>query len=267
MNKLATTRVPVHPLLAGRWSPRGFDAAHEVTDEQVAASRDFRSMSMIVDVDCHDGREKLLKAAAFDQPNLAGSPQPRPVSGEWATPEAYMAEVIKTICALHGMHVVEPTPGSGGALAAAQVPASPAEPPPLPVEPATPDPAPSPPEPAIGSAPTPPPSSYPVPDAAPVTVATATPNRWSSPAAGSGLSAQARVQIASSPSRADAEAKLDRSAALIQSPLRGEVEVATVHGKTVFRSIIAPFASQAEARAFCARTGLTLDGCFVWGPR
>lgn len=37
MNKLATTRVPLHPLLAGRWSPRGFDAAHEVTDEQVSA--------------------------------------------------------------------------------------------------------------------------------------------------------------------------------------------------------------------------------------
>jgi nitroreductase len=37
MDKLATTRVPVHPLLAGRWSPRGFDAGHALTDEQVTA--------------------------------------------------------------------------------------------------------------------------------------------------------------------------------------------------------------------------------------
>jgi nitroreductase len=37
MDKQATTRVPVHPLLAGRWSPRGFDARHELTDEQVTA--------------------------------------------------------------------------------------------------------------------------------------------------------------------------------------------------------------------------------------
>ncbi|GIH95462.1 nitroreductase family protein [Planobispora siamensis] len=35
--KTATTSVPVHPLLAGRWSPRGFDAAHAVGDGQLRA--------------------------------------------------------------------------------------------------------------------------------------------------------------------------------------------------------------------------------------
>jgi predicted amidophosphoribosyltransferase len=30
MRKTATTTVPVHPLLAERWSPRGFDQAHEL---------------------------------------------------------------------------------------------------------------------------------------------------------------------------------------------------------------------------------------------
>jgi nitroreductase len=35
--KTASTTVPVHPLLAERWSPRGFDRAHEIGDEDLAA--------------------------------------------------------------------------------------------------------------------------------------------------------------------------------------------------------------------------------------
>jgi nitroreductase len=35
--KTASTTVPVHPLLAERWSPRGFDQAHEIGDEALAA--------------------------------------------------------------------------------------------------------------------------------------------------------------------------------------------------------------------------------------
>lgn len=37
MRKFASTTVPVHPLLAERWSPRGFDRAHEIGDDDVAA--------------------------------------------------------------------------------------------------------------------------------------------------------------------------------------------------------------------------------------
>jgi nitroreductase len=37
MRKTASTSVPVHPLLAERWSPRGFDAAHELGDEALTA--------------------------------------------------------------------------------------------------------------------------------------------------------------------------------------------------------------------------------------
>ena len=37
MRKTATTAVPVHPLLAERWSPRGFDRHHQVGDDQVTA--------------------------------------------------------------------------------------------------------------------------------------------------------------------------------------------------------------------------------------
>jgi nitroreductase len=35
--KTAETAVPVHPLLAERWSPRGFDVAHEISDGSLAA--------------------------------------------------------------------------------------------------------------------------------------------------------------------------------------------------------------------------------------
>jgi nitroreductase len=37
MRKTADTAVPVHPLLAERWSPRGFDRDHQVGDDDVAA--------------------------------------------------------------------------------------------------------------------------------------------------------------------------------------------------------------------------------------
>ena len=37
VSKTAVTAVPLHPLLAERWSPRGLDAAHELTEEQLTA--------------------------------------------------------------------------------------------------------------------------------------------------------------------------------------------------------------------------------------
>jgi nitroreductase len=37
MRKTASTAVPVHPLLAERWSPRGFDRQHQVSDDHVTA--------------------------------------------------------------------------------------------------------------------------------------------------------------------------------------------------------------------------------------
>jgi nitroreductase len=37
MGKTASTAVPVHPLLAERWSPRGFDRDHQIGDDHVAA--------------------------------------------------------------------------------------------------------------------------------------------------------------------------------------------------------------------------------------
>lgn len=37
MLKLADTQVPIHPAIAGRWSPRAFDARAVVTDEEVVA--------------------------------------------------------------------------------------------------------------------------------------------------------------------------------------------------------------------------------------
>jgi nitroreductase len=37
MRKTASTAIPVHPLLAERWSTRGFDRHHQVSDDQVTA--------------------------------------------------------------------------------------------------------------------------------------------------------------------------------------------------------------------------------------
>jgi nitroreductase len=37
MSKTAITTVPLHPLLAERWSPRGFDGNHEINDDNLTA--------------------------------------------------------------------------------------------------------------------------------------------------------------------------------------------------------------------------------------
>ncbi|MFY9927542.1 MAG: nitroreductase family protein [Streptosporangiaceae bacterium] len=37
LTKTADTGVPVHPLLAERWSPRGFDRTHQISEESLAA--------------------------------------------------------------------------------------------------------------------------------------------------------------------------------------------------------------------------------------
>ena len=37
MRKTASTTVPVHSLLAERWSPRGFDRDHRISDDQISA--------------------------------------------------------------------------------------------------------------------------------------------------------------------------------------------------------------------------------------
>jgi nitroreductase len=37
IDKTAATSVRLHPLLSGRWSPRGFDRSHGVSDEQLTA--------------------------------------------------------------------------------------------------------------------------------------------------------------------------------------------------------------------------------------
>lgn len=36
-SKTAQTSAPLHPLLAERWSPRGFDASHELDDQTLDA--------------------------------------------------------------------------------------------------------------------------------------------------------------------------------------------------------------------------------------
>jgi nitroreductase len=36
-DRTASTSVPIHPLLAGRWSPRAFDASHQLGDDELTA--------------------------------------------------------------------------------------------------------------------------------------------------------------------------------------------------------------------------------------
>jgi len=78
---------------------------------------------------------------------------------------------------------------------------------------------------------------------------------------------QARVQIASSETREGAQESLTRFAARILPPLRGEVEIAKVRGRTVYRSIVEPFPLNANALAFCAEWKRAGGDCIVWQRR
>ena len=235
----------------------------EVTEERAAELYGYRSMSVLVDLDCRAGKDRVRKALAFERPRLAGASQLRRTSGEWVrpTPGAYMSDVIQEVCSRAGFGAAPPV-------------AAPVEAP-------------------IGTIERPPPASRPTgfptapPAPAPLGPAAASPARTGGArvraqiaastseqaaqseaaapprSSGSGL----RAQIASSTSEQAAHQALDQAKAQIQPPLTGAVEAAEVRGRTAYRSVVVGFASEAGARAFCARMQEAHSGCIVWGAR
>ena len=205
----------------------------EVTEDAAAELYGYRSMNSLVDIDCRAGRDRVRSAQAFERPHLAGASHRGRTSGEWVrpTPGAYMSDVIERVCSHAGLRAAQ------AAQAVAKV------------------------GPAVTAPSVPPPASSPMP---PGTGGPPKPARLAVPAMTGASSSRPRVQVASSASEGAARALLDEVRAEIAPPLTGAVETAEVRGKTVYRSVVGGFGSEAEAQTFCARMKQARGSCIVW---
>jgi hypothetical protein len=233
---------------------RGVELRIEASDDQAASAHGFRSMASTVDIDCNGERDRVRSARAYDLPKLAGPSHPRPVSGQWVrpNPEAYLAKVIGEVCAREGLQpagataMVAAEPRRRGDEVGPQAGAT-----------------------AIRTTRLVADLSAPAPAVASRAVAGTSAGHaalppQTPPASAIAAGGRYRAQLASNDSRQAAQAVLDRLGAEVRPPLAGEVQVANVRGRTVYRSIVANFAAAADAQAFCTRMRSAGRACIVW---
>jgi hypothetical protein len=232
---------------------RGVELTIETTGDQAAAAHGYRSMASTVDIDCSGGRDRVRSARAFEGAHLAGPSRPRPVSGQWVrpNPEAYLAKVIGQVCASEGMPPARSAPQAAAAprrpaeeMSRASVTATPAT--------------------RLAASLTAPASASPPSRAAGAGDVRAAMLQRTATASQVAAGGRYRAQLASSDSRPAAQAVLDRLGAQIRPPLAGEVQVANVRRRTVYRSIVVNFATSVDAQAFCTRMKSAGRDCLVW---
>lgn len=259
----------------------------EVVSSNAAQVMGYRSMRSTVNVDCVRRRDLVVKMAVFSEPNAKGEVVNRQVPGGWVqpSPDAYLSDVMRSVCASVPRTAVAETPPLAPVKARSEpepkapptpivAPAGSISPPartrtamlnadrPVPTsvdarmarldEPPT---APAPPRqapevhlrpvvapPAVLKAPAPRP-----PAAKPVVSKPATPGKVS-------------VQIAASPTEAQAREALAKIKGRVKAPLSTSVRSVTVDGKVFHRALINGFQNRTEAQAFCASAG---GACFI----
>ena len=269
----------------------------EVISAETAQFLGYRSMRSTVNIDCARRRDLVVKLTVYAERGAKGAAVVRQVPGGWAqpTPDAYLAAVIREVCgparALAAASPVSDAASVASARAAtpaeSRVPRAPAPSravelalAPMTTEVVGPDqpmstslearrrtivqpmqiaqtgPAPAlrpeiAPPPVAKSAPpkpTPPKASTPKP----VPAAPAKPR--------SGPPGNVSVQIAASPTEAQAREALAKVRRAVAPPLSTSVKTVVVDGKTYHRALVSGFRTRGEAQAFCA--GLK-DACFV----
>ena len=268
----------------------------EVVSSNAAQVMGYRSMRSTVNVDCVRRRDLVVKMAVYSEPNAQGEVVNRQVPGGWVqpSPDAYLSDVMRSICASVPRTAVAETPAAPptkvrSAPAPKETPApvvAPVAPPnsislpartrtamlnadrPVPTsvdarmargdelqEAAAPPPSrehaevrlrpmvapPAPPP--TKKAPTAPKAAAPKPAA-------------SKPSAPGKIS----VQIAASPTEAQAREALARVKGRVKAPLSTSVRSVTVDGKAYHRALINGFQNRAEAQAFCGALG---GACFI----
>lgn len=261
----------------------------EVVSSNAAQVMGYRSMRSTVNVDCVRRRDLVVKMAVFSEPNAKGEVVNRQVPGGWVqpSPDAYLSDVMRSVCASVPRTAVAETPPLAPVKARSEpepksrpapivAPAGSISPPartrtamlnadrPVPTsvdarmarldEPPT-APAPAPPRqaPEVHLRPVvaPPavlktPAAKP-PAAKPAVSRPATPGKVS-------------VQIAASPTEAQAREALAKIKGRVKAPLSTSVRSVTVDGKVFHRALINGFQNRTEAQAFCASAG---GACFI----
>ena len=271
----------------------------EVVSSNAAQVMGYRSMRSTVNVDCVRRRDLVVKMAVFSEPNAQGEVVNRQVPGGWVqpSPDAYLSDVMRSVCAsVPRTAVAETPPLAPVKVRSAPEPKAPPAPiiaatgsvsPPAPTRtamldadrpvptsvdarmarldeaPAAPTPSPPRPAPAVHLRPAVAPPAVPKPPAtkapapkAPTVKAPTVKAMASRPAAPGKVS----LQIAASPTEAQAREALARIRGRVKAPLSTSVRSVTVDGKVFHRALINGFQNRTEAQAFCASVG---GACFI----
>lgn len=269
----------------------------EVVSSNAAQVMGYRSMRSTVNVDCVRRRDLVVKMAVYSEPNAQGEVVNRQVPGGWVqpSPDAYLSDVMRSICASVPRTAVAETPAVAptkvrSAPAPKETPAAPVV---APVGPPTSISPPARTRTAMLNADRPVPTSVdarmargdehqeavapppsrehaevrlrpmvaPPPPAPPKKAPTAPKAAAPKPAASKpSAPGKISVQIAASPTEAQAREALARVKGKVKAPLSTSVHSVTVDGKVYHRALINGFQNRAEAQAFCGALG---GGCFI----
>jgi hypothetical protein len=207
----------------------------EAKSDDAVRTFGFVSMRSWVVVDCVRRRDRVRRMLRSQSPDFS-DPKESPAPPGWAQPsqDAYLAGLIGAVCG--------PGPTADGVGANAQA----------------------------GHAPARTPNSAPRPEtAAPARSSTQAAHVTAGPASdGAGAPASTLVaQIVASETRAEAQSTLDKQIALRGPGLRAAIEALTVSGRLVYRAEVIGFASDQDARAFCAKVRRGGGACWLHEAR
>lgn len=268
----------------------------EVVSSNAAQVMGYRSMRSTVNVDCVRRRDLVVKMAVYSEPNAQGEVVNRQVPGGWVqpSPDAYLSDVMRSVCASVPRTAVAETPAAPPTkVRSAPAPKETPAPVMAPVAPPTSISPPARTRTAMLNADRPVPTSVDArmargdelqeaaapppsrehaevrlrpmvaPPAPPPTKKAPTAPKAAAPKpAASKPSAPGKisVQIAASPTEAQAREALARVKGRVKAPLSISVRSVTVDGKAYHRALINGFQNRAEAQAFCGALG---GACFI----
>lgn len=254
----------------------------EVTSPVAAQFLGYQSMRSTVNVDCVRRRDMVVKMTVFTEPRGKGIAVNRHVPGGWVqpSPDAYLADVIRSVCASVPRMAAAPVQPALGAMEAQEV----EEERPLRtsidaraarsqiVSVAAPDPAPTapprakviaddPPAPAlrlVAEATAVAPAVAPLPAAPQPALKPAAPKPPPKPMVAK--PGKVAVQVAAADSERQAKEALAKLRGRISPPLSTQVTPVVVDGRTFHRALVVGFQTRAQAQAFCAPLK---GGCFI----
>jgi hypothetical protein len=257
----------------------------EVTSEEAATRLGYRSMRSAVEVNCETRRDRVVEMEVFPGRNLKGAGEKRSLPGGWVQPseDAYMADVIRTIC--RALPQRPPTASPTGLDApprlrlperrpAPKPPTSAPEPGLRPAISIAPAPAPRPAPTAEGPIATaerpprllagPEPFATPAPTPAPQVPKPPAPQpKPRAPAPTPAAQGGPMAQIGALNSEADARRAFAALGDLARGGLSGVIQPSMVGERIYYRALVEGFSSRAEAVTFCAAVTRKRGTCFV----